>query len=187
MSACWSNFFYAQSIGHAVEALHYCLGHHAADPSREIAVVLNAATAIELTGFCPFVSAAYAVDHPLLRACPDSAARQAAIPRRWDWVLDDFRRRQQFQLAMFPGLRDYYVASDQYLKATRGRSLVGANPPGYLPHQQLRFELPERFRSSAADRLADPLDGWSGRIALMPAGSSERSLYPSVRVVADDP
>jgi hypothetical protein len=38
------NFFYAPPVGHAIEALHYCLGHHVADPSREIAVVLNAAT-----------------------------------------------------------------------------------------------------------------------------------------------
>jgi hypothetical protein len=37
-----------------VEALHYCLGHHRADPTREIAVALNGATAVELADFCPF-------------------------------------------------------------------------------------------------------------------------------------
>jgi hypothetical protein len=30
------SFFYAQPVGHAVEALHYCLGHHAADPQRAV-------------------------------------------------------------------------------------------------------------------------------------------------------
>ena len=104
------NFFYAPPVGHAVEALHYCLGHHLAHPEREISVVLNAASAVELAGFCPFVSEAFAVDHPLLEPCPDSAERQAAIPRRWDWVLDDHRRHQQLQLELFPGLRDYFPA-----------------------------------------------------------------------------
>jgi hypothetical protein len=60
------NFFYANPVGHAVEALHYCLGHHSADPTREVSVVLNAGTAVELAGFCPFVSHAFAIDHPLL-------------------------------------------------------------------------------------------------------------------------
>ena len=42
------NFFYAPPVGHAVEALHYCLGHHAADPEREVAVTLHADTAVRL-------------------------------------------------------------------------------------------------------------------------------------------
>ena len=74
------NFFYSHPVGHAVEALHYCLGHHLADPTREVSVALNAATAVELAGFCPFVSNAYAIEHPLLEPCLDSAARQAGIP-----------------------------------------------------------------------------------------------------------
>jgi hypothetical protein len=28
------NCFYAPPVGRAIEALHYCLGHHAADPGR---------------------------------------------------------------------------------------------------------------------------------------------------------
>src|SRR5438874_1682678 len=60
------NFFYAQPVGHAVEALHYANGHHAADPTREISVALNAATAVELAELCPFVEHAYAIDHPFV-------------------------------------------------------------------------------------------------------------------------
>jgi hypothetical protein len=55
------NFFYAHPVGHAIEALHYCLAH-AANPEAAISVALNAATAVELAGFCPFVSHAYAVE-----------------------------------------------------------------------------------------------------------------------------
>ena len=175
------NFFYAPPIGHAVEALHYCLGHHLADPERAISVVLNAASAVELAGFCSFVSEAFAVDHPLLEPCPDSAARQAAIPRRWDWVLDDHRRHQQLQLELFPGLRDYYLTSDRLLTATHGRTVVGAAAPGYVAHQQLRLELPEPERAAAQRRFdAHPGPSHGGRIAVMPAGSGDRVLYPSV-------
>jgi hypothetical protein len=175
------NFFYAPPVGHAVEALHYCLGHHLADPKREVSVALNAATAVELAGFCRFVRDAYVVEHPLLESCLDSAARQAGIPRRWDWVVDDFRRAQDVQRAMFPGLRDYYQTSDQLLTATRGRTYVGSHLPGYVPHSQLRFELPESAQAATARRLASSAGGsGGGRIALMPAGSGERSLYPSV-------
>ncbi len=175
------NFFYAHPVGHAIEALHYCLGHHLADPTREVSVALNAATAVELASFCPFVSHAYAIEHPLLEPCLDSAARQARIPRRWDWVLDDFRREQDVQLAMFPGLRDYYLTSDQLLTSTHRRSYVGSRAPGYVPHQQLRLELPEAARDAAARRFAERArQSGGGRIALMPAGSGERALYPSV-------
>ncbi len=175
------NFFYAPPVGHAIEALHYCLGHHVADPSREIAVALNAATAVELAGFCPFVAHTYPIEHPLLETCRDSGARQAGIPEQWDWVLDDFRRHQDVQLQMFPGLRDYYRASDERLHAVRGRTTVAADPPGYAAHQQLRLDLPETARTAAAARWAahgagDPA---GERIALMPAGSGPAALYPS--------
>ena len=153
------NFFYAHPVGHAIEALHYCLGHHLADPTREVSVALNAATAVELARFCPFVSHAYAVEHPLLEPCLDSAARQAGIPRRWDWVLDDIRREQDVQLAMFPGLRDYYLTSDQLLTATHGRSYVGSRAPGYVPISSCgsscrqRREMPRRAGSPNVPRV----------------------------------
>jgi hypothetical protein len=159
------NFFYAHPVGHAIEALHYCLGHHAADPTREIAVALSARTPVSLARYCPFVTHAYAVDHPFL----EPGTRPLPMPREWDWVLDDPRRRHELQFELFPGLRDYYAASDAHLVARRGRTIAGADPPGYRPHQQLRLELP---------RQASLGDGpW---IALMPGGSSERALYPSV-------
>jgi hypothetical protein len=60
------NFLYAHPVGHAIEALHYANGYHAADPELEIAVAHNAATPVELASFCPFLSAAYAIEQPLL-------------------------------------------------------------------------------------------------------------------------
>lgn len=172
------NFFYAPPVGHAVEALHYCLGHHAADPTREVSVVLNRASAVELPSFCPFVTNVYAIEQPLTEPCVDPEVRQTAIPRSWDWIVDDFRRGQELQLEMFPGLRSYYRASDRRLAARRGRTFVGSAEAGYVPHTQLRFELPASARAAAARRLGDPSSGLR-RIAIMPAGSAEYSRYPS--------
>jgi hypothetical protein len=175
------NFFYAQPVGHAVEALHYCLGHHSADPRRSVSLALNAATAHELASLCPFVENTYPIDHPFVEPCPDSAARLGALPPTWDWVLDDFRRLQDFQLQAFAGMRDFYEASDRHLVARQGRSVVGAPAPGYVPRSRLRFELPAAARAAATRRLstARPDGGTAPWIALMPAGSSERALYPS--------
>jgi len=180
------NFFYAHPVGHAIEGLHYALGHHAADPSREIAIALSARTPVQIADWCPFVSAAYAIDHPFLEPATDSAAVLAGVPREWDWVLDDVRSRLDAQLDLFPGMRAYYAASAALLVARRGRSVAGGPDAGYVPHQRLRLALPPPARAAAAGRVRRADGGpW---IALMPAGSSERALYPSVaswRLVLD--
>jgi hypothetical protein len=173
------NFFYAQPVGHAVEALHYCLGHHTAAPDRAVSVALNAASACELARYCAFVESAYPIKHPFVEACRDSAGRLADVPREWDWVLDDFRRRQDFQLRAFPGMRDYYQASDRHLIAARGRTVVGDRAAGYVPRCRLRLALPADARDRALRVMRCPEGArW---IAVTPAGSGDRSLYPSVR------
>jgi hypothetical protein len=72
-------------------------------------------------------------------------------------------------------MRDYYAASDEHLIAQTGRSFVTAPPAGYVPRCRLRFELPATAREAAARRV-----GGGPWIALMPAGSSEPALYPSI-------
>jgi hypothetical protein len=171
------DFFYAQQLGHAVEALQYCVGHAAAVPGREVSVLLNAATPTELATWCPAVSAVFPVDGPFLEADPAAAQRLAAVPRDWDWVVDDTRRHQPFQLDLFPGMRDHYAASDAHLRAGRGRSVVSADRVGYLQHQPVRVHLPAAARAAAPRRVGDEA---RPRIAVLPAGSSEPSLYPSV-------
>lgn len=175
------NFFYAQPVGHAVEALHYCQGYHAAAPERAVSVALNAASACELARYCPFVESAYPIEHPFVEPGSDSARALAAVPRRWDWIVDDFRRRQDFQLRAFPGMSDYYNASDRHLTAARGRTVIGDRAAGYVPRCRLRLELPEDARDRARRVLRAREPEGTRWIAVMPAGSGPRSLYPSVR------
>jgi hypothetical protein len=172
------NFFYAHAVGHAVEALHYGQGHHAAAPERSVSVAVNAASAVELASYCPFVDSVYAIEHPFVEPGTDSARALAAVPRDWDWIVEDFRRRQDFQLRAFPGMRDYYEASDRCLTAARGRTVVGDRAAGYVPGCRLRLDLPADARDRARVALGSEAARW---IAVMPAGSGQRSLYPSVR------
>ena len=162
------NFFYAQPVGHAIEALYFANGYHAADPELEIHLALNAATPTELALLCPFVETTYAIRHPFLEACEDSDALVGVLPREWDWVVDDTRRHQPFQLELFAGMRDYYAATDRRLVASQGRRPVSYPPPAYKPHTPLRLRLPPAWGP------------WEDGIAVMPAGSGDRALYPSL-------
>ncbi len=121
------NFFYAHPVGHAIEALHYANGYHAADPELEIAVALNAATPIELASFCSFVSAAYAIQQPLLEPNPASLE---GVPREWTWVVDDGRRHQADPARAVPG-------AARLLRGQRpppaSRSAGAPSPAGHRP------------------------------------------------------
>ena len=86
------NFFCAHAVGHAIEALHYALGHYEADPVREIHVALLAPIPVELADWCSFVTARYPIEHPFLE--PGPAPFPPTMPREWDWVLDDDRHHQ---------------------------------------------------------------------------------------------
>ena len=91
-------------------------------------------------------------------------------------MLDNPRRTVKPHLEAVPGFALYYEASDLHLRARKARVLIGANPPGYVPRRRLRLELPRENRLRVQDFVS------SGRplIAILPGGSSERWLYPSV-------
>jgi hypothetical protein len=176
------NFFEAHNVGHVIEALHYCLGHHRANPDMRLSVLLNALAPTELVQLCPFVEMVYPVKLPgypedtsgLSTADCLSALRD--VPEDWDYVLDNPRRTVRPHLEAVPGFAVYYGASDLHLRARKARVLIGANPPGYVPRGHLRLELPRANRL----RVRDIVPFGRPRIAVLPGGSSERWLYPSV-------
>jgi hypothetical protein len=171
------DFFYAPQVGHGIEALHHALAIHRADPTREVAVLLNAATPMELADCCPFVATAFPVRASFVEPAADADSSLERIPPRWDWVLDDPRRHQDLQLELFAGMRDHYAASDRRFVARQARHPLGYEPPTRARHEHLRLELPAAARSVAAAAVG-AIDG--PIIALMPAGSSGRSHYPSL-------
>src|ERR1700730_12058467 len=147
------NFWYAHPVGHAIEALRYCLGYKRANPGMQVSLALNYATPHELGRLCPFIEATY----PIRRRFPDHRAdplrAPPRIPRDWDWVVDDARRWQPDQVAAFPGLTRYYASSDSHLRGRRGPRFVRARPPAYSAHQPLALDLPQEYRDRARRRL----------------------------------
>jgi hypothetical protein len=175
------NFFEAHNVGHVVEALHYCLGHHKANPGSRLSVVLNAFAPTELAGLCPFVEAVYPVELPgypvdtsgLTEA--DCLAALRDVPEEWDYVVDNPRRRVAPHLRAVPGFARYYEASDRHFRTRKARVTVSSDPPGYVPRSHLRLEPSRENRL----RVRDLVPSGTPRIAVLPGGSSERWLYPS--------
>lgn len=169
------NYWYANPVGHAVEALRLCLGYHRARPDLAISVVLNATTATELASFCPFVKTAYPVDFGFFEDDRDPARALVPVPRDWDYVVDDPRAGSAEHLVAYQSFRRFYEASSRHFRARRHHGPAGGTPPPYEPNHQLRFELPEDARERARAELGSARI----RIALMPAGSGRRADYPS--------
>jgi hypothetical protein len=162
------NFVYCHPVGHAIEALHYANGYHAADPELRISVALNEATPTELASLCPFVERTYPIHVDVFDG--DSAHDLRALPSTWDWIVSDGRGADPLQRQTFPGLAAYYDASER-LTTRLGRGFAGYKAaPAYQPGEHFRLTLPQSHTA------------WPGtgpRIALLPGGSAPRSYYPS--------
>ena len=166
--------WYSHAVGHVIEGLRRCQGYHACDPELRIALVLNRASPAELATCAPFVAEVYGVPYTSFGA-PVGSPRRALqrVPRDWDYVVHHpaaFDPEEQ----RFEGLRRYYEAAGKHFRGRLAVGVAGQAPPDYAPHQQLRLELPEHEREAARTEL----DGRRS-IAVMPAGSGARHLYPS--------
>ena len=167
--------WYSHAVGHVIEALRRCQGYHACDPELEIALVLNRASPTEVALCAPFVTHVFGVPYTSF-GTPVGSPRRALrrIPRDWDHVVHHHAVTEAEQLSAFEGLRRYYEAAERHFRARLSVGVAGAPPPPYAPHQQLRLALPERDRERARLEL-----GGRRSIAVMPAGSGARFLYPS--------
>jgi len=176
--------WYSHAVGHVIEALRRCQAYHAADPSLRVSLVLNGASPTELASCVPFVEQAFAVPYSSFgpsREDPRKALR--GVPRDWDHVVHHPASVDPEQ-QRFVGLQRYYAAARRHFRGRLGEGVVGVSPPAYEPHQTLRLALPEADRERATRELDGRLT-----IAVMPAGSGARRLYPSLaswRLVLDE-
>jgi hypothetical protein len=147
------NYWYAYPVGHAIEALRYCLGYKSATPELSVNLLLNDAMPLELVECCPFVDELYPVPYRSFdEPDGDPRAALAGVPRDWDWVVDNHREREASHDA-FRGFRAFFDASHEHFRPRLGRTWTGGEPPAYLAHQQLRLELPESSRTRARETL----------------------------------
>ena len=170
------NYWYAHPVGHAIEGLRYCLGYKAANPDMSVNLLLNRAAPVELASCCSFIDSVYSVPYTTFeRPDGDPRAALAAVPREWDWVIDNHREMERTHDA-FRGFRAFYDAAHDHFKPRLGHNWTSGEPPAYLPHRQLRLELPESARNRAREELAG-----KRAISVVLAGHSDpRAYYPSV-------
>ena len=166
--------WYSHAVGHVIEALRRCQGYHVQDPELRIALVLNRASPTELATCAPFVSEIFGVPYTSFGA-PVGSPRRALrrVPRDWDHVVHHPAATDPAE-QRFEGLQRYYEASRRHFRGRLSVGVAGEPPPAYAPHQQLRLVLPERERAAARQEFAARRS-----IAVMPAGSGARYLYPS--------
>ena len=167
--------WYSHAVGHVVEALRRCQAYHAADPLLRISLVLNGASPTELATCVPCVERAFPVPYSSFGA-EDGDPRRAlrGVPRDWDHVVHHPASIDPEQ-QRFEGLRRYYEAARRHFRGRLSEGVIGVPPPPYAPHQELRLDLPHETREQATREL-----GGRPTIAVMPAGSGARHLYPSL-------
>ncbi|MBQ6642255.1 MAG: hypothetical protein IJH84_14660 [Saccharopolyspora sp.] len=168
------NFVYCHPVGHAVEALQYCLGYRRADPQRRIGLVLKANTAVDLAHWTEHVDEVYTVDFDVFT--PPAHGVAAHIPRDWDWVIDDPRGHQTWQHELFPGLREYYRQSSEHFRARNAHTVIGAPQPAYQPGNRLHLNPSADAHDWARHQLPE-ID--EPTIAVLPGGSAQRWRYPT--------
>ena len=166
--------WYSHAVGHVIEALRRCQGYSACNPDLRVSLVLNGASPTELAPCAPFVTEAFAVPYTSF-GVPVGSPRRALrrIPRNWDHVVHHPAATDPAQLR-FEGLRRYYEAAERHFRGRRTVGVAGQTPPPYAPHQKLRLSLPVREREGALRELEGQRS-----VAVMPAGSGARYLYPS--------
>jgi hypothetical protein len=170
------NYWYAYPVGHAIEALRYCLGYKSATPELSVNLLLNDAMPLELVECCPFVDELYPVPYRSFdEPDGDPRAALAGVPRDWDWVVDNHREREASHDA-FRGFGAFFDASHEHFRPRLGRTWTGGEPPAYLAHQQLRLELPESSRT----RARETLQGRQAISVVLAGHSGRRFEYPSV-------
>jgi hypothetical protein len=170
------DYWYSPAVGHVIEALRVCVGYARGNPDAPVSLVLNGASPSELAGCCAAVDETFVVpfnDFGDTTASPGKALR--GIPRTWEHVVHHPHSADPDH-ERFVGFWRYCAASRAHFVATRSSGIAGAEPPAYVPHCDLRLELPKASRAAAATLL-----GGRPTIAVLPAGSSRRqALYPSI-------
>jgi len=169
------NYWYAHPLGHVIEGLRYSLGYHEADPDVRVSLLLNGGSPVELATYCDFLDEVYPVPYRDFGA-PDGDPHLALreVPRDWDWVVDNHRAFDSGHDA-FRGFRAFFDAANGHLRASGSHGVAGAPPPAYMPHQQLRLDLPHDARRAVTGTLA----GRTAISVVLAGSSAERALYPS--------
>jgi len=193
------NFFEAHNVGHVIEALHYFLGHHRANPDMRLSVLLNALAPTELAQLCPFVEMVYPVKLPgypedtsglseadclaALRDVP-GGMRSHHQQLRGDSKEAAVREPEVVRIELLGGFRLWVgprVIQEDRWRLRKARSLVKllALAPGHRLHREQAMDLlwPSLESKAALNNLHQILH--AARRALEPSALASSSAAPS--------
>lgn len=177
--------------GHILEALQHAYGFHRANPDIEISLLLNADSAVLLTGGCPWLSAVYPVSLAEIGALGVDAPSLRSVPQEWDFVVHDPR---VLPGAMAPGWDEEELMAAQpviqsYLRSrewsgvspgftirwnTEGLLETGG-PLRFSAGANLRFNVPDEARA-----FANRYKHARRTIVILPVSTSGLAQSPSL-------
>src|SRR5512144_2916891 len=85
------NWVYYQPIGHAIEAYRHGQAFRNSNPDLEIAIALNARSAVELGQCLPAIDTVYPVHLEELEQPSGGSRSLNVIPKHWDFLVTDPR------------------------------------------------------------------------------------------------
>jgi len=174
------NWVYYYPVGHAVEAFKTAKGLWNANADVEIHLLLNARTPVELAAGCDWIERVYPIEvEEFAEGRGAGAARLAAIPREWDFIVNDHRVTMS-PFALQEPLRRFHEAAGAWFQARiwrGGQHEVGRGDggPGYEKNATIRMQAPAEAR-----RFVEGFDAARVKVAVVPGGSSEPGIYPGV-------
>jgi len=167
------NWVYYHPIGHAIEAYRVAQAFRNSNPDLEIAVALNARTALELAPCVPAVDTVYAIDVDDV-ASPEGAQEAiAAVPRDWEYVYSDPRQRASMGSDALDLIAQAFRSS---LRA--GLINDGWETPDGYPSQHLTplaLDLPKEAKAFAQHFVSPAA---TARVSLLLSSGSDANRTP---------
>jgi hypothetical protein len=167
------NWVYYQPIGHAIEAYRYGQAFRNSNPDLEIAIALNARSAVELGRCLPAIDRVYPVNVEEFEQPLGGGASLEAIPRRWDYVFSDPRHDAPMGLDALDRFERAFRAYIQADHTNKGWSCDELPPSRLSP---LALKLPvetQRFAEQFISRKQT-------RICMLLGSGSEASRTPPI-------
>jgi hypothetical protein len=166
------NWVYYQPIGHAIEAFRYGQAFRNRNADLDIAIALNARSAVELGQCLPAIDTVYAVDLDEFAQPSGRRISLKRIPQAWDYVFTDPRHEHPMG----------WDALDQFEQEFRAYIRAGAVNDGWslgeLPHatlSPLALRLPERA-AQFAEQFLGPAQ--KTRISMLMGSGTEACRTP---------
>ena len=174
------NWVFHNPVGHVAEGLKVAKGLADCNPGTEVSLLLNATAPYELAEGCPWIARVYAADPREALALGTEAPSLRRVPREWDDVVVDWRVSNG-PFGLPPELDAFHKAADAYFVARRWKGHPYDHPPEsgaprYERDAPIRLPISPKARAFAASYP----DG-SPKIAVLLAGSSPESIYPTLR------